>query len=79
MNILTTYFTVSHLFTFVREGTMHAEFNNIILFTVLYSWFQHCIKDMSKVTAQHIILEYVTKGLKGTFSSLCLQLLQELK
>ena len=53
MNIL----TVSHLFTFVPEGTMHAEFNSVILFTVLYSRFQHCAKDVFKVTAQRTILE----------------------
>ena len=53
MNIL----TASHLFTFVREGTMHAEFNSVILFTVLYSRFQHCAKNVSKVTAQYTILE----------------------
>ena len=57
MNIL----TVSHLFTFVREGTMHAEFKSVILFTVLYSRFQHCAKDVSKVTVQHTILEYGVK------------------
>ena len=53
MNIL----TVTHLFTFLREGTMNAEFNSIILCTVLYLRFQHCAKDVSKVTAQHTILE----------------------
>ena len=52
------YFTASCLFTFVREGTMHTEFNSIVLFTVLYSRFQHCAKDVSKVTAQRTILEY---------------------
>ena len=54
MNIL----TVSHLFTFVHEGTMHAEFNSVILFTVLYLRFQHCAQDLPKVTAQHNILEF---------------------
>ena len=53
MNIL----TASHLFTFVREGMMHAEFNSITLFTILYSRFQHWAKDVSKVTAQRTILE----------------------
>ena len=41
----------------VREGMMHAEFNSVVLFTVLYSRFKHCTKDVSKVTAQHTILE----------------------
>ena len=36
MNILTTYFTVSRLFTFVREEMMYVEFNSVTLFTVLY-------------------------------------------
>ena len=58
MNILTTYFTVSHLFTFVREGMMYVEFNSVTLFTVLYSRFLNCAKDVSKVTAQPTILEY---------------------
>ena len=48
------YFTSSCLFTCVREGTMYAEFKSVVLFTVLYSRFQHCAKDVSKVT----ILEY---------------------
>ena len=30
MNILTTYFTASHWFTFVREGTMHAEYSTAL-------------------------------------------------
>ena len=51
------YFNRDHLFTFLCEGTMHAEFNSIILFTVLYSRFRHCAKDVSKVTAQRTILE----------------------
>ena len=37
---------------------MHTEFNSVVLFTILYSRFQHCTKDMSKVTAQRTILEY---------------------
>ena len=32
MNIL----TASHLFTFVCEGMMHAEFNSVTLFTILW-------------------------------------------
>ena len=56
MNILTTYFTASRLFTFVREGMMYVEFNSVTLFTVLYSRFLNCAKDVSKVTAQPTIL-----------------------
>ena len=52
------YFTASYLFTFVCEGTMHTEFNSVVLFTVPYWRFQHCAKDMFKVTAQHTILEW---------------------
>ena len=33
------------------------EFNSVVLFTVLCSRFQHCAKDVSKVTAQPTILE----------------------
>ena len=51
-------FTMSCSFTFIREGTMHAKFNSVVLFTVLYSRFQHYAKDVSKVTMQHTILEY---------------------
>ena len=58
MNILTIYFIASHLFTFVREGMMYVEFNSVTLFTVLYSRFLHCAKDVSKVTAHPTILEY---------------------
>ena len=50
MNIL----TASRLFTFVREG----RFQQRALFTVLYSPFKHCAKDVSKVTAQPTILEF---------------------
>ena len=57
MNILTTDFTASRLFTFIREGMMYIEFNSVTLFTVLYSRFKHCAKDVSKVTAQRTILE----------------------
>ena len=57
MNTLTTYFTASRLFTFVREGMMYVEFNSVTLFTVLYSRFLNCAKDVSKVTAQPTILE----------------------
>ena len=39
---------------------MHAEFNSVVLFTVLYSQFLNCAKDVSKVTAQPTILEYTT-------------------
>ena len=53
LNIL----TASHMFTFVGEGTMHTEFNSVILFKVLYSRFQHYAKDVSKVTAQHTIFQ----------------------
>ena len=58
MNILTIYFTASRLFTFVHEGMMYVEFNSVTLFTVLYSRFPNCEKDVSKVTAQPTILEY---------------------
>ena len=57
MNILTTYFTVSRLFTFVREEMMYVEFDSVTLFTVLYLQFLNCAKDVSKVTAQPTILE----------------------
>ena len=63
MNILTTYSTGRRLFTFVCEGTMHAEFNSVVLFTILYSRFQHCAKDVSAFTAQPTILElYLTES-----------------
>ena len=67
MNILTN-FTASCLFTFVREGTMCVEFNSVILFTILYSRFKHCAKDVCKVTAQRTILEYgiCVDGLHGS-------------
>ena len=39
MNILTTYFTASRLFTFVRKGMMYVEFNSVTLFTVLDSLY----------------------------------------
>ena len=61
MNILTIYFTASRLFTSVREGMMYVEFNSITLFTVLYSRFLNCTKDVSKVTAQPTILELLIK------------------
>ena len=67
MTILFTYSIASCLFTFVREGTMHPEFNSVILFTVLYSRFKHCAKDVSKVTAQHTILEYSIKCIFYSF------------
>ena len=57
MDILTTYFTASHLFKFVREGMMYVEFNSVTLFTVPYSRFLNCAKDVSKVTAQPTILK----------------------
>ena len=63
MNILTTYFTASRLFTFVREGMMYVEFNSVALFTVLYSRFMNCAKDVSKVTAQPTILELLLKDI----------------
>ena len=53
------YFTVSCLFTFVREGIMYVEFNSVTLFTILYSRFLNCAKDVSKVTAHPTILEYI--------------------
>ena len=56
MNILST--CLRRLFTFVCKGTTYAEFNSVALFTVLYSRFKHCAKDVSKVTAQRTILEY---------------------
>ena len=45
------------------QRMMHAEFNRIVLFTILYSQFQHCAKEVSKVTAQRTILEYYNKEL----------------
>ena len=62
MNILTTYFTASRLFTFVREGMMYAEFKSVTLFTVLYSRYLNCAKDVSKVTAQPTILEFLIRN-----------------
>ena len=53
MNILTT----SRLFTFIREEIMYIEFNSVTLFTVLYSRFLNCAKDVSTFTAQPTILE----------------------
>ena len=38
---------------------MHAEFNSVVLFTVLYSRFQHCAKGVSTFPAQPAILESV--------------------
>ena len=61
------YFTTNHLFTFVREGMIYVEFNSVTLFTVLYSRFLNCAKDMSKVTAHPTILEYVTQVLTACF------------
>ena len=61
MNILTTYFTASHLFTFIHEGMMYLEFNSVTLFTILYSRFLNCAKDVSKgPQKQSIILQYWT-------------------
>ena len=51
-------------FTFVREGMMYVEFNSVTLFTILYSRFLNCAKDVSKVTAQPTILESVLKPWK---------------
>ena len=59
MNILTTYFTVSCLFTFVHQGMMYTEFNSYFIYPIqhiLYTLFQNCAKDVSTVTAQHTIL-----------------------
>ena len=53
------YFTASCLFTFVYEGTIYAEFNSVVLYTILYSRFEHCTKDVPKVTLQRAILEYL--------------------
>ena len=50
---------------------MHAEFNSVVLFTVLYSPFQHCATDMSKVTAQRTILEYDTLKVYRLSDSFC--------
>ena len=44
---------------------MHAEFNSVVLFNVLYLRFQHCAKDVSKVTVQRTTLEYVIHGTYG--------------
>ena len=67
------YFTTSCLLTFECEGTMHAEFNIVVSFTVLYLQFQHCAKDMSKVTAQPFILEYIFSPCHiGIYNTLCL-------
>ena len=63
MNILTTYFTASRLFTFVCEGMMYVEFNSVTLFTILYSRFLNCAKDVSKVTAQPTILKLEIKNI----------------
>ena len=41
---------------------MYVEFKSVTLFTVLYSRFLNCAKDVSKVTAQPTILEF---GLKN--------------
>ena len=60
---LTTYFTASCLFTFVREGTMYVGFNSVTLFAVPYTRFLNCAKDVSKVTAQPTILEFTLKSL----------------
>ena len=38
---------------------MYVEFNSVTLFTVLYSRFLNCAKDVSKVIAQPTISEYV--------------------
>ena len=38
------------------------RFQQRALFTILYSLFKHCAKDMSKVTAQRTILEYIFNG-----------------
>ena len=54
---LTTYFTASRLFTFIHEGMMYIEFNSITLFTILYSRFLNCAKDVSTFTVQATILE----------------------
>ena len=68
MNILTTYFTASRLFTFVCEGMMYVKFNSVTLFTVLYSRFLNCAKDVSKVTPQPTILEYlIQKDLRKAY------------
>ena len=60
------------------KGTMHAQFNSIVLFTVLYLRFQHCTKDVSKVTVQRTILEYSLLKLIST-NIYCIFLFQYLK
>ena len=40
MNILTTYFTASRLFTFVREGMMYVEFNSVALFSSIFAIYE---------------------------------------
>ena len=45
------------------------EFNSVVLFTVLYSQFKHCAKDVSKVTAQRTILEWAIKSPFKHFTS----------
>ena len=59
LHIIYVLFYCDFLFTFVRQGTVHAEFNSVVLFTVLYSRLQHCAKDVFTFTAQPTILEYV--------------------
>ena len=40
------------------------RFQQRALFTVLYSRFKHCAKDVSTFTAQPTILEYVSKTVR---------------
>ena len=77
MNILTIYFTASSLFTFVREGMVYIEFNSITLFTILYLQFLNFAKDVSKVTVQPTILEYLIKHIIFTLFRLKYQLPNE--
>ena len=53
MNILTAIVVCLHLYV---KGRC-TRFQQRALFTVLYSRFKHCAKDVSKVTAQPTILE----------------------
>ena len=47
----------------VQRGHMcMLEFNSVTLFTILYSRFLNCAKDVSKVTAQPTILESIIKS-----------------
>ena len=68
LNIIYVLFYHDFLFTFVYQWTIHTEFNSVVLFTILYSRFQHYPKDM--FTAQPTILD--CNLTLGWFSSVCL-------